>query len=116
MKKFYKVVIGMAIAVMTLVSVAVVGYQIGNYMTFKADMTKWVEATGEEMDDEMLGVYDKYGINVCLVLHDIQEEAEMNRARYKYEFTQKSNGQMYLTCNIEGQREPIVYEILNTVD
>lgn len=116
MKKFYRVAIIMAICIMAFVSITAVGIKICEWMAYRADMTKWVEATGEEMDDEMLEVYDKYGINICLVLHDIQEEAEMNRARYKYEFTQKSNGQMYLTCNIEGQREPIVYEILKTVD
>lgn len=116
MKKFYKVAIIMAIAVMAFVSVAVVGTRVGEWMAYKEDMNRWIEATGEEMDDEMLKVYETYGINVCLVLHDIREEAEVNRARYKYEFTQKSNGQMYLKCDIEGQREPIVYEILNTVD
>lgn len=115
-KKSMKVLATVVAMAMVIVCAVVAGIKISDWMAYNEDMTQWIEATGEEMDDEMKNVYEKYGINVCLVLHDIQKEAEENRARYKYEFTQKSNGQMYLTCNIEGQREPIVYEILKTVD
>ncbi len=116
MKKFYKVAIIMAICVMTFVSITAVGIKVGEWMAYKEDMHQYIEVTGEEMDDEMKKVYEMYGINVCLVLHDIREDAEANRARYKYEFTLNNNEQIYMTCQIEGQREPIIYEIVRSAD